>query len=218
MWTLAFDTTTNFCSVILTNGTNKQIVFSEEMTFGQSEVLIPQIKKMLKKSSLEFSDVNLVAVCTGPGSFTGVRSSLAVARTFSIAKPQLHVAGISAFDVYIRGLKESQRAEINLVVIETKRDDFYVACYDKDLNLIFEPEAAFAQDIIKKLGEKTLSLVGDGVERLMPYLKGKNVHCVVPLVHPDIETLARIAIEQLSKKKTAFPKPLYLKAPNICVK
>lgn len=45
--------------------------YVQYMDFGQAEVLIPQIEKLLQEGKLSFSDLDLVVVCVGPGSFTG---------------------------------------------------------------------------------------------------------------------------------------------------
>ena len=106
MYTLAFDTSARCCSIGLMNNNHLVDSFAEEMDFGQAEVLLPQIETMLKRNSLKFADINLLGVCIGPGSFTGVRSAISCARAFSLALPELSVTGISAFDAYVNSLAE----------------------------------------------------------------------------------------------------------------
>ena len=101
MFALAFDTTALACSVCLMNNNHKVDSFVKEMDFGQSEVLLPQIEEILKRNNLQMKDIGLLGVCVGPGSFTGVRSSIACARAFSLALPKLKVTGVSAFDAYV---------------------------------------------------------------------------------------------------------------------
>ena len=73
MYILAFDTTAGNCSIALLQDGRPVSVFAQTMDFGQAEVLIPQIKIMLEEQNLRFSDLGLIAVCDGPGSFTGLR-------------------------------------------------------------------------------------------------------------------------------------------------
>lgn len=80
MYTLAFDTTANGVSVLLSKDGRTIDLFQEEMDFGQAEVLIPEIRNTLEAENLQFKDLGLAVVCTGPGSFTGVRSSISAAR------------------------------------------------------------------------------------------------------------------------------------------
>ena len=218
MWTLAFDTTTDFCSVILLKDNVTQRIFSAEMTFGQSEVLIPEIENTLKQSGICANDLDLLVVCTGPGSFTGVRSSISAARAFGLALPHLTLCGVSAFDAYAYDLKDYQREERIAVVIETKRDDFYIAYYDQNLNRIDKPRAAFYDEIIKDLKGHPVTFAGNGAERFLLRPSGLHVHDASFQTHPSVEQLALIGINRFVAKKADFPKPLYLKAADVCVK
>ena len=126
MYNLTFDTTGASCSIILQKDSEVVSVFEKTMDFGQSEELMIQIEAMLKDKGLKFSDIEVLFVCVGPGSFTGVRSSISAARVFNIACPNLKVGGISAFDAYINVLSEDELSDINAVIIETRRDDYCI--------------------------------------------------------------------------------------------
>ena len=136
MYTLAFDTTAGGCYIALLKDDKISRTFEQDMDYGQAEVLMPEIANILNKERIDFKDINLVVVCTGPGSFTGVRSSVSAARTFSIADEKLAVTGVSAFEAYIRSLEPEEIAELNAVIIETKRDDFYYQIFDSSLHNI----------------------------------------------------------------------------------
>ena len=218
MYTLAFDTTVNFCSVALFENKNKIDSFEKQMDFGQAEVLIPTIGQMLEKQQMEFKDLNLLAVCTGPGSFTGVRSSIAAARAFILACPQVAACGVSAFDAYAADFAPEELAEVNAILVETKREDYYVQYYDKHLNKIGEPRTAFYEEIIHDLNGKKTSFSGDGTERFLNRCSGLSLHAIKMPLNPPIDKVAFIGINKYQNKCTDFPKPLYLKAPDVCVK
>ena len=150
MYTLSFDTTGASCSIILKNDDKIISKFEEIMDFGQAEVLLPQIQKMLADENINFNNLEALFVCVGPGSFTGVRSSIAAARVFALALPKLKVGGVSAFDAYVKSFTETEIAEKNAIIIETRRDDFYVQIFDKHLNKITEPQA-LRREIISSL-------------------------------------------------------------------
>lgn len=218
MFTLAFDTTTNFCDITLFEDKTKKDLFSSELNFGQSEILIPEIKNMLKRNNLDIQKLDLLSVCTGPGSFTGVRSSVSAARAFGLSNKNLALCGIPAFDSYAAALDTSQRADINAVLIETKREDFYVAYFDKNLKKIMPPKTAFFEDIIRDLSSKNVTFTGDGVARFLSKQTGLHIHDAVFETHPNIEQTALLAIERLNSQRLDFPKPLYLKAADVCAK
>jgi len=174
----------------------------------------------LAKHNLEVRDLGLMVVCVGPGSFTGVRSSISAARAFGLACPQMVVGGVSSFDAYAYALSwnPEEIAPVNAVIIETKREDFYYQLFDEHLNKISDPSAAVRDDIIAALRDKKVTFVGDGVERFLASPTGLSIHAIVMKPHLDVEDLARCGLRKFNRKTTDYPKPLYLRAPDVCVK
>ncbi len=217
MYSLAFDTTGAGCGIILLKGADAIAKFEQNMDFGQAEILLPQIKHLLEAHQITFADLSALFVCVGPGSFTGVRSSLAAAKTFSFAQPRLKVGGISAFDAYAQTFEENDIAELNAVIIETRRDDFYVQLFDKHLQKITPPQALNYDDLLPILKDKgcLVSLAGDGVERFLNRPSGLCLHAIKMFDKLPIEALARTGLKQLVARKLNFPKPLYIRAPDV---
>lgn len=217
MYSLTFDTTGAACSIVLQKDGKTINKFEQSMDFGQAEVLMPQIKKILSEAQIEFSQLEALFVCSGPGSFTGVRSSIAAAKTFGLVCPGLTVGGVSAFDGYIDTFDEADIAELNAIIIETRRDDFYVQLFDKHLQKTADPEAMEYDKLLAKLKEKgcLVSLAGDGVERFLSRPSGLNLHAVKMYDALPIENLAAAGLKQLKDKKINYPKPLYLRAPDV---
>ena len=218
MYTLAFDTTANGVSILLSKDGRTVDSFQEEMDFGQAEVLIPEIRNTLESENLQFKDLDLAVVCTGPGSFTGVRSSISAARAFGLACPNTKIIGVSAFEAYVHGLQPDEVAAINAVIIETKREDFYYQLFDDKKKKITEPSAGTYEEIINQLRGPKITLVGDGVERFLNKPSGLSLHVIKMLNCPPIEDLAACGIHKYQNKIFDFPKPLYLRAPDVCIK
>lgn len=218
MYTLAFDTTSSSCSIVILQDKEVVASFSEQMVFGQSEVLIPEIRKLLNSINKEFADMDLILVCVGPGSFTGVRASISAARAFGIACLEKTIMGISAFEGYISLFDAEELSDLNIVVIETKRDDFYYQIFDNKGNKVSEPQAKKFDDIIDELRGNNISVIGDGVERFLSRPTGLHLHCIRQVDCPPIKALALKGLEKYNNKNIDFPKPLYLRAPDVCMK
>ena len=219
MYTLAFDTTANGVSILLSKDGHTVDSFQEEMDFGQAEVLIPEIRNTLESENLQFKDLDLAVVCTGPGSFTGVRSSISAARAFGLACPNTKIIGVSAFEAYVHGLQPDEIATINAVIIETKREDFYYQIFDAGLRHLTSPSAGTREDILAQLkGGRKVSIIGDGAERFLSRPSGLSLHCIKMSDGIDVYNVAACALHQFENKKTDFPKPVYLRAPDVCVK
>ena len=218
MINLAFDTTAQSCSVVLTKNGMTIAKSVQRMDFGQAEALMPAIKKALDDNKLTINNVDLITVCTGPGSFTGVRSSLSAARTLGLALPNAGLTGISAFEAYIEDMMPEELSEINAIIIETKRSDFYFQAFDQHKKPICEPQALLYEDIISQLRNHKVSFSGDGVERFLSQPSGLSLHAIKMEEIPPIVALAKCGENRYAKKALDYPKPLYLRAPDVCIK
>ena len=219
MYTLAYNTTGSGCSITLMKGSVVLDSFNKATEFGQAEILIPEIKSMLNRNNLSFSDLGAVFVCVGPGSFTGVRSGVAAARVFAIAAPNLKIGGVSAFDAYKYCFEEQDITELNAVIIETRRNDFYVQLFDKNMKNITEPQTMMYAELLKTLKQKgcVVSLCGDGVERFLSQPSGLVLHAIKMEDNLSAEKIALAGLTMLKNKKIDFPKPMYLRAPDVTI-
>ena len=220
MYTLAIDTTAASYAIALNSEEKNIECYVEEMDFGQAEVLLPKMKSILEKHKLTIHDINLLTICVGPGSFTGVRSSISAARALGLACPEMEILGVNAFEGYIQALKErpEEIAPINAVIIETKREDFYFQAFDKHLHPITMPAATNKEEIIAQLRHSKVTFLGNGVERFLSSPTGLSLHAILNQKHLDIKDLALCGMEHYRKKEHNYPKPLYLRAPDVCLK
>ena len=218
MYTLVFDTTGNGVACAIYKDKEIKQKIEKSMEFGQAEELAVGVDKMLKDEGISFQDINLLGVCTGPGSFTGVRASLAFARGLAIGKEDLLITGVSGFEVYARMLKEDDRALYNAVVIETKREDFYFQLFDEKLNKLTPPLALTRDEIAQKLKNHQVSFIGDGVERLLSQSMGLQIKHVEFVEMMEVKSLFEAVFAKYLEKTLDFPKPLYIREAQTCVK
>lgn len=214
MHTLIFDTTAAACSIVLCKEDRIIDSYSKTFDFGQADILIPEIQKMLLRNNVDFSQIKGVFVCVGPGSFTGVRASVSAAKVFSVAYPDLIISGFSAFEGYLSDLSFNDISDCNAVIIETRRDDFYVRFYDSEFTPLNEPQCMSREDIIDFMKRRgcTISIIGDGIERFLNKPSGLVFHCIKMSDNISIEALAKVAHIQQKNHKFNFPKPLYIRS------
>jgi tRNA threonylcarbamoyladenosine biosynthesis protein TsaB len=111
---LAIDTSSNVCSVALLNG--KIIVDERNMTNGltHSENLMPLIDELLKKNDMDLEQIDVIGVCVGPGSFTGIR--IGIATILPMAEfGNKQIAGISSLNVLARNVNLENEFQTNLM-------------------------------------------------------------------------------------------------------
>src|SRR5271156_2104954 len=101
MRVLAIDTALAACSAAVLDTEHGGIVASESlpMVRGHAEALMPLLQRVMNQARMAFSDIDRVAVTTGPGSFTGLRVGIAAARGIALAadKPAVGLSTLSAY-------------------------------------------------------------------------------------------------------------------------
>ena len=139
---LCFDTCLNKMYVVL-NGNSR--VVENTQTHYHSAFLISTIKELLKENKLTPNDIDLIATDIGPGSFTGIRACVTVARTFAQAR-NIKVCGVSSLEIIS---KVSDKTKV-LVALDARKNSAYVAGYEFG-KCILEPQVMLIEDLKKVL-------------------------------------------------------------------
>ncbi len=86
--------------------------------------LLPCVRRALASIDRELSAVRAIAVCAGPGSFTGLRIGVAFAKSLAQALA-VDVCGVSTFDI-MSSLREAAEGVVpRMIVVEGKRGFYY---------------------------------------------------------------------------------------------
>ena len=210
---LAFDTAMGGCSVAVWNAeTGDSVSETRRMTRGQSEILVPMVQDILARAGRKFSDLGLIATTIGPGAFTGLRIGLSTARSFGLAL-DVPVAGVLTTEAIARMAQEKTNSANKIVVIiETKREDFYVQDGSD------EPVAMSGNDFLLKYKDQSVIICGDGVFRFKAgFEKSWPVSWTVQdgCDLPDPTMIARIACENMKSGRTRPANPLYLRDSDV---
>lgn len=90
---------------------------------------IPYIDRCLTESKIDKKEVEKIIVINGPGSFTGIRIGLTIAKVYSYIL-NINVVCVSS----LKALALSTSGELIISVLDAKNDNYYVGIYDKDYN------------------------------------------------------------------------------------
>ena len=132
MKTLYIDTSSSFLYAGILEDTN--ILQEVKKEFGQdlSKEALPEIDKLFKKAKLNPKDINKIVVVNGPGSFTGIRIGITIAKTYAWAL-NLDIITVNALEAMSISCEE----KINHVpILDARRGYVFAAIYDKDSNII----------------------------------------------------------------------------------
>jgi tRNA threonylcarbamoyladenosine biosynthesis protein TsaB len=145
------------------------------------KLLIPALDRLLKKVGWRKESINLVSIDIGPGSYTGLRVGLAIAKTISyVLKSQ--IVGVPSLDVLLDNVSQNREFSYICPLIDAKWNQVYTAVYkrknppepdrdnDKSYELITDYLAITPSDLIKLLkrikSPDKILVFGDG---LKPY-------------------------------------------------
>ncbi|MCC7529086.1 MAG: tRNA (adenosine(37)-N6)-threonylcarbamoyltransferase complex dimerization subunit type 1 TsaB [Candidatus Melainabacteria bacterium] len=135
---LSFDTTNNCVSIALLE--SGKVVCERLFVATGSErqesvtLLLPAVDEMLSESGWKKTDLDLLVVGLGPGSFTGIRIGVVTARTLAQAL-NLPLTGVSLLDCYAAKVAaEAGDLSEFAIVLSGGRGHFYFASYRKDVD------------------------------------------------------------------------------------
>ena len=181
-------------SVALTNGADILSCRKITQSSGYPEIMVPMIREVMDEAKEDFLSLDIVAAGGGAGSFTGIRIALAVAGGIAMVTG-CRATAISNFFASAFMIPEEERIKADLIVtaLETRRTDFYIQMFDKNLQAIDNPTALPADKIILPKGK--VLLAGDAAKRLYNELPDdmKSVAEIVQNTVPDACVMTRVA-------------------------
>jgi tRNA threonylcarbamoyladenosine biosynthesis protein TsaB len=214
MLILAIDTATRVIGLALHNG--DQVLAECMWLAGRKHTinLAPELAMMLRRNEIGMTDVTAVAVASGPGSYTGLRIGMALAKGLSLAH-NLPLAGVPTLDILAAAQPRSKLPM--LAVIEVGRKRLAGVWYKwgrGGWKAQSEPENLSWPEVIEGLESKTYLCGEISTKRRSELLQHEFVELADPAMcvrRPAF--LAQIGTEILEKKKRPSPEeitPLYL--------
>lgn len=101
MLCLGLDTTGQYCSAALVDGETVLARVSQKIGTGHAEILGPMVQTLLIQAKISVNQIDKIAVCVGPGSFTGLRVGLSFAKGLALPH-NIPLVGISALEVWAK--------------------------------------------------------------------------------------------------------------------
>lgn len=193
MYTLILDSSNKNLSVGLVKG-NVVIDFVDYDAWQrQSELMVEEIKKLCEKNHILVSQITKVVTAVGPGSYTGVRISVTIAKViaFALNIPLYEISSLSS-------LADSKKPSICLINARANRS--FVGVYNKDKTLLKDTILS-NEEVLKYISNhKDYVICGD-----VEYLNLTN-H-----VTNRFERIINVINEEYKTKDILALKPVYLK-------
>lgn len=146
---LFFDTSSDLLKVSLIK--DNKIIFDKELHTknDHSSYLVPTIDEAFKSNNIDFKELDEIIVGNGPGSFTGTRISIAVAKTYAFSF-NIPVYMISSLEELIY---DNDGFDFYVPIIEEKKENLYFSIFDKNKKRVMDDTYSSTEYMYKKLEE-----------------------------------------------------------------
>lgn len=193
MIVLALDTTGPHCSVALADGPRILASISEKIGRGHAESLAPMVQDVFAEAKLSADAVKRLAVCTGPGSFTGLRVALSYAKGFALPR-NIPVVGVDA--LALTYLEQGMQPSPATIWADVRRDQVMFGDYAGAAPLNGKPPQ------LASLAQRDQHVAKAG----LPVFECEAV---------NIDLLAKVAARFADEDLSLYPAiPLYARAPD----
>ena len=214
---LGIETSTDVCSVAVSFDHN--VIWNEENHEGPSHavnlgVYVDQALSFLSNSGL---DLEAVAVSSGPGSYTGLRIGVSMAKGICygrnlklIAVPTLELLCVP---VLLREIPEEDA--LLCPMLDARRMEVYAGIYDRALKPIREigADVVTAETYKEYLDQHPVYFFGNGAKKCMETINHPNAH-LIEGIEPLAKWMQPLAEKRLLNNQTedvAYFVPYYLK-------
>lgn len=181
MLILAFESSAKPASAALVKGGQLLSQYMQCSALTHSRTLLPMAEDMLKNAELRLSDVDLIAVAHGPGSFTGIRIGVSTVKGLAWAaeKPCVGVSTLEAMawhglavGGYICPVMDARRSQVYNALFKIENGRPVRMTEDRPISL-----EELAKEVTA-LGAPVF-LIGDGAALCFEYFTAHGVPCVM---------------------------------------
>ncbi len=215
MLILAFESSAKAASAALVRDGMLLSQYSQCSGLTHSRTLLPMGEDMLKNAELSYSDVDLIAVAQGPGSFTGIRIGVSMVKglSWALEKPCVGVSTLEAMAWHglaagglICPVMDARRSQVYNALFRT--EDGRPVRLTEDRPIALEELA----DELGKTGESAF-LVGDGAEMSMAFLQKCGLPCRLAPENLRMQSAWGVAMAAMDKEPGTAESllPVYLR-------
>ena len=180
------------------------------MDRGQAEALAPMVQETIGLAGVAFKDLGGIAVTTGPGTFTGVRIGLAMARGLGIAL-NIPITGITSLAAI--ACNETANDLSIVVAADARAGEIYFAAFDQSGHEMTAPVVVALAEAHKFMPSHPVKILGTAADLLLNSMDAQQ-HVRsdagdLPIAANFVRFAASIPISAVP------PEPLYLRAPDV---
>lgn len=133
MISLFLNTSVDFLSVAIVKDGVVLDSFYTKLNNDLSKITLSVIDDMFSRLSISKRDINRIVCVNGPGSFTGLRIGVTIAKVWAYSL-NIDIVGVSSLYVLATGVE----GDYIVPIIDARRGYVYAGIYDKNYNVVME--------------------------------------------------------------------------------
>jgi tRNA threonylcarbamoyladenosine biosynthesis protein TsaB len=216
---LCIETATGVCSVALCHEGSTIALLEDTEGRSHAARLTPLISQVLKTASTDISCLDAIAVSKGPGSYTGLRIGVSVAKglAYALKKPLIAIGTLEAMCYGLLQKEDTSllKGDYLCPMIDARRMEVFNAVFDTGNKTI----RGVSADIIDEnsfsdlLGHHRIFFFGDGADKCSSVIKNPNAVFIKGFMTSAsfLAKPSRDAWEQNRFEDVAYFEPYYLK-------
>ena len=176
---LGIDTSSNVATLAIMEDEKLICEYTLNHKRTHSVKLMPMIEEIFKACELKIEDIDLIGVCTGPGSFTGLRIGVATANALSHVK-NIPICSVNTLESLAFNMNMSKG--IIYPILDAQRNDVYTCKYlweGSSLVAIDDIDVKNIDELIEEMKERpeTVVVLGEAVDIYKDKFKDtKNIY------------------------------------------
>lgn len=215
---LNIETSGKICSVAISKDGAIEYQLEDHEGMRHAEVLAPFVEKCMEELKRKEDKLDAVAVSIGPGSYTGLRIGLSLAKGVAFSR-NIPLIGVSTLQILaVKAMFRSfdfTGEELLVPMIDARRMEVFTGVYDFALNEVETPGPKILdEDSWKELLEtRKMIFIGDGSDKAKEVIKSPNAVWIPGLV-PVARDMLALSEKYYREGKfidIAYSTPEYLK-------
>lgn len=178
MITLFIDTSSFDVSIAIVRDGQLLASITKTIPNQHSIYTVSNIYEMIKEAKIQPADINQIMVVTGPGSFTGVRIGVTIAKVYAYL---LHIHLIEVSSLKMRSISFSH--DFCLSVIDARHDHYYVGLYDYQNREVIPEQFCHKDKVLSFIHQYHPSIVGDCSFKIGDYVVEKQELAILEIVN-----------------------------------
>jgi len=164
MRSLFIDTATSYVTISIIKDNNILYKFQEFIKDDMSSKILPIIETGFNNVDFNLKELDRIFVVNGPGSFTGVRIGVVIAKTISWGF-NIPVIAISSLELMASTPTDKKYI---IPMIDARRGNVFGAIYDNNLNIVKEEQLISKSELLLNIDENYLLLSYDIEDTIFP--------------------------------------------------